>query len=275
MPNVISKEDCEFLLDCIGRNRWSWASTMPTIPHEYIVRKRCSLSHEEFDKFVILQRNHGIHMKWGRYNFPYLHVDGYKYWTMGAPINETVIINRQKLFDEYNAIAPIYDSLFQDEQFKKEDEAIANKLDGLLKGTIFEIGCGTGKLIEKINIDANYYTGIDPSKSMLSIFHNKFPEFQSHTINKAFEEYEFKKRFDWCVSLYGSMSYIMSPYIRRIEDFCDRYFLMFYAPNYTPVTYVKSGVKMHHFNYSVDNLRQLLPSARLFRFNNYIVAQKE
>lgn len=274
MPQTISKQDYEFLVDCIDRNYWSWASTMPTIPHEYIVRNRCRLSHDEFDKFVILQRNHGIHKRWGKYNFPYLHVDGYKYWTMGAPIDETIIINRQKLFDEYNAIAPIYDSLFDEEQFKKEDEIIAAKLSQILKGSIFEIGCGTGKLIEQVNIDASNYTGIDPSKVMLSIFHNKFPQYQSRTINKAFEEYEFKEDFEWIVSLYGSMSYIMRPYIRRIESYCYHYYLMFYAPGYTPVTYIKSGVKMHHFNYSINDIQQLLPNARLSKFNNYIVAQR-
>ena len=36
-------------------------------------------------------------MRWGKYNFPYLIIDGWKYWTMGAPIEETIIINRAEI----------------------------------------------------------------------------------------------------------------------------------------------------------------------------------
>jgi len=43
-----------------------------------------------------MQREHGIVMKWGPYNFPYLIVDGYRYWTMGSPYEETIILNRAK-----------------------------------------------------------------------------------------------------------------------------------------------------------------------------------
>ena len=69
---------------------------MPFAPHEYIVKERCPLSAEEFEYFVNMQREHGIREKWGKYNNPYLYIDDYKYWTMGAPLEDTTVINRDK-----------------------------------------------------------------------------------------------------------------------------------------------------------------------------------
>ena len=93
----LSPEDLAFVRDCIARNNWTFAKTMPKIPHFYIVRNRCTLTGEEFDRFVRLQREFGTPMRWGKYNFPYLIIDGWKYWTMGAPIEETIIINRAEI----------------------------------------------------------------------------------------------------------------------------------------------------------------------------------
>ena len=62
-----------------------------------IVRRKCPLSDEDFVYFVNMQREHGGKEQWGKYNFPYLYIDDYKYWTMGAPIEETIIINRAKV----------------------------------------------------------------------------------------------------------------------------------------------------------------------------------
>ena len=70
---------------------------MPFAPHEYIVKDKCSLSEEEFEYFVNMQRQHGVKEQWGKYNNPYLYIDDYKYWTMGAPIEETTVINRAKV----------------------------------------------------------------------------------------------------------------------------------------------------------------------------------
>lgn len=43
-----------------------------------------------------MQREHGIRERWSKYNNPYLYVDDYKYWTMGAPLEDTTVINRAK-----------------------------------------------------------------------------------------------------------------------------------------------------------------------------------
>lgn len=85
------------LRELIARCQWTFAKTMPFAPHEYIVKDKCSLSAEEFEYFVNMQRQHGVKEQWGKYNNPYLYIDDYKYWTMGAPIEETTVINRAKV----------------------------------------------------------------------------------------------------------------------------------------------------------------------------------
>lgn len=86
----------EKLRALIGKCKWTFAKTMPTCPHEYIVRGKCALTDDEFLYFVHAQREYGVPERWRKYNFPYLHIDGYKYWTMGDTFENTIIINRAK-----------------------------------------------------------------------------------------------------------------------------------------------------------------------------------
>ena len=85
------------LRSMIARCEWTFAKTMPFAPHEYIVKDKCPLAAEDFEYFVNMQREHGVKERWGKYNNPYLYIDDYKYWTMGAPIEETTVINRAKV----------------------------------------------------------------------------------------------------------------------------------------------------------------------------------
>ena len=80
----------------IARCEWTFAKSMPFAPHEYIVRNKCPLTDDEFVYFVEMQRQFGKKERWGKYNNPYLYIDGYKYWTMGAPMDDTKVINRAK-----------------------------------------------------------------------------------------------------------------------------------------------------------------------------------
>ena len=72
---------------------WTFAKTMPWIPHEYTRRGQSPT--EDFEAMVERIRAHGYREEWrsGRV-FVYLDVDGWKYWTMGNPLPETSIINR-------------------------------------------------------------------------------------------------------------------------------------------------------------------------------------
>ena len=94
---MTSEPDYNKLREMIARCQWTFAKTMPWAPHEYIVRGKCPLTEEEFLYFIDMQRRFGVKEHWGKYFNPYLYIDDYKYWTMGAPVEETIIMNRAKV----------------------------------------------------------------------------------------------------------------------------------------------------------------------------------
>jgi hypothetical protein len=84
LPDQLSK----FIDSC----RWTFAKTMPLWPHEYIVRER--VDEELFVQLVEHIRTHGYEGRFYKKRITYFDDNGLVYWTMGFPIEETIIINR-------------------------------------------------------------------------------------------------------------------------------------------------------------------------------------
>ena len=80
------------LRDFVANSEWTFAKTMPKWPHEYIVRER--VDEDSFIRLVQHIREHGYEGRFYHRKITYFDEDGMTYWTMGAPINETTIINR-------------------------------------------------------------------------------------------------------------------------------------------------------------------------------------
>jgi hypothetical protein len=74
---------------------WRFASTMPERPHWYTVRGQAP--EREFEAFVTYIRAGGYDAEFEGTTYTYRDIDGYAYWTMGAPLAETVIINRRPI----------------------------------------------------------------------------------------------------------------------------------------------------------------------------------
>ena len=84
----------------VAEVRWTFAKTMPKHPHEYTVRQhRRDLEHL-FVSFAEIIRRYGYVRKWAGRAYVYLDLDGFSYWTMGNPIDETTIINRAVQSDD-------------------------------------------------------------------------------------------------------------------------------------------------------------------------------
>jgi len=81
----------------IAARRWQFASTMPENPHWYSVRKWCPEGEADFEEFVRLLREYGDDEIFEGRPYRYLDFEGFHYWTMGAPIPETTVINRKPL----------------------------------------------------------------------------------------------------------------------------------------------------------------------------------
>ncbi len=74
--------------------RWIFARTMPENPHEYTLRREWE-SDADFVWVVEQIRAHGYDDIFQRRTYRALNIDGHKYWTRGAPVSKTILINRK------------------------------------------------------------------------------------------------------------------------------------------------------------------------------------
>lgn len=171
---------------------------------------------------------------------------------------------------DYDAIADIYDDLYRDPYSLAEDARVIEHLNDreLLSGSVLDVGCGTGLLLDYCPHVAPY-VGIDPSAGMLAKAREKHPDnvFEQGTL-ATFEG----DNFDAVISLYGSLSYATMDQVRRLrpalaED--GRYFVMLFAPGYEPQRMIDLGVTPEHHN--AEALDVLDPREE-FRIGNFVVA---
>jgi hypothetical protein len=95
-----SSDDRAWTQDFIRRRRWQEAVTYrETAPHEYTIREWVpdERGSADFDSFVILIRRFGYADFYYQIRHLYWAVDDFKYWTMGWPVSETVVINRARV----------------------------------------------------------------------------------------------------------------------------------------------------------------------------------
>lgn len=84
----------------VDTEQWTFAKTMPQWPHEYLVRK--NVDEDLFEDLVRHIREHGFKGHFYRKTMTYFAEDGMLYWTMGEPVDRTIIINRCKEEDSYD-----------------------------------------------------------------------------------------------------------------------------------------------------------------------------
>jgi hypothetical protein len=88
-----------FIKEFIDTEKWTFAKTMPEWPHEYIVRDQ--VDQDKFEALVCHIREYGTAGRFYNKTLIYFNEDGLMYWTMGAPVQETTIINRCLEEDSY------------------------------------------------------------------------------------------------------------------------------------------------------------------------------
>ena len=87
-PHVFSDDLRHF----IGAEQWKFASMLPDWPHEYLVRER--VDRLLFERVVKHIRSYGYEGRFYEREIRYYEEAGLMYWTIGAPVEQTVIINR-------------------------------------------------------------------------------------------------------------------------------------------------------------------------------------
>jgi len=88
----MEKKDLQKLIES---KTWHFAKTMSWMPHWYARRREWG-DEAEFERLVKFIRETGVSENFGKKSYCYLYLDGYKYWTMGSPVAETILINRAK-----------------------------------------------------------------------------------------------------------------------------------------------------------------------------------
>ncbi len=98
---IIFEEEKNRIRDFISRYPWIFAKTYAEFaPHEYYVKDNLDEAGKvEFVWFVEYIRENGLNFKFGKHMHTYYELDGHYYWTMGDPIEETIILNRCNVSD--------------------------------------------------------------------------------------------------------------------------------------------------------------------------------
>jgi hypothetical protein len=77
----------------VNQQQWTFAKTYAqTWPHEYLVRDR--VGEERLVLLIKHIRKYGYEGRFYHKTITYFDQDGMVYWTMGAPVEETTIVNR-------------------------------------------------------------------------------------------------------------------------------------------------------------------------------------
>ena len=88
----------EKIINFINSANWIFAKTMPENPHEYCLRRETDET--DFEEFIKLIRKEGYEQLYEGIIYICYNVGEHKYWTMGEPLEKTILINRAKLSDE-------------------------------------------------------------------------------------------------------------------------------------------------------------------------------
>ena len=88
----ISKSELQLRLE---RCFWKYARTLSHNPHHYTLRDKWTDG--SFDEIVEAVRHYSVDERFGKTIYQICYLGNFKYWSMGAPIEETILINKKQI----------------------------------------------------------------------------------------------------------------------------------------------------------------------------------
>ena len=268
-PGEIITFDINILREFIHRCEWKWAKSMVNVPHEYIYRGRCPLTDDEYYYFLKAQVYCGKKEWYGRKLNSYLYIDGYKYWTMGEYVADNNTMNRQKVFGEYDNLLDPFPEYYSEQDLKCVANAIRQ-----FNLSVFDAGCGDGRIFKHLGLSPQRYYGIDPSKRCVAQLRENNPGMFQRVSTRPFEEMTDRWQSTECVvvATFGSASYFMTQYLELLAKSNKPHFLMFFKNGFLPTVLGET----HIFNRSTEQLKRLFPFSVVVERGDYtIVSSKE
>lgn len=215
---------------------YRFAKTMPKNPHHYSHIDTWD-DRQLFADVVSAIRLYGSPESFYGKTYIQFYANGFFYWSMGAPANETTIINRKSFALE--GAGGFYDSCDDYDAWYSSPEALAenDEVQELLRpvvdsnSPIIDIGAGTGLFLDLFPEAADRYIGVDPSSGMLKNAAAKHPSAR-WVCARAEDLWWPNDQRATIVSLFGSPSYVAPRTWDRWSS--NPLFLMFYANGYSP-----------------------------------------
>jgi len=126
----------------------------------------------------------------------------------------------------YDTEAFAYDSRYKMPVHAVEDMVVEAAIRSIYEPgmSVLDVGCGTGHAIKMIDFPVEDYTGIDPSKSMLSVAVQRHPK---HVFEKvSFEGHVCTSMYDVVLAIYGQVNYMgLDSFVQNISRLCRGEFL--------------------------------------------------
>jgi len=229
----------------LTQQHFTFAKTMPKQPHHYTLRKHWQ-GEFSFDEIVQLLRDNSVERDYKGRTYRYFILNGFKYWTMGAPIKDTILINRaeDKQPAVYDKIADQYAGMFLGIDSIEEDQYVFSLIAGDRSDydTVLDIGCGTGLALTYVKFSS--YQGVDPSEAMLAKARAREVAF-TNFCQCQFEHFYPCKVYDQVLCLFGSAGYLTTPELKRAYSMVaagGQLAVMLFKPGYHPVTHQVTGI---------------------------------
>ena len=221
----------------IGAASFRFAKTMPAEPHWYTVRKNWPHEDDSFEEVVRTVQTYGYSRRYKkRAYFRSLTLNGHYYWTMGAPPEDTIILNRARMHYEtpYDEVAHQYDTVMANGH---GDEPLGALLGDLTGQRILDVGCGTGWLLRHYpDVRPADYCGIDWSENMLRMCASQHPKFGDRLHNCSFDHWYPTEPYNQILVLHGHDGFLSTRDVDKIP--------MMLAPGGRAVIMVRDSAAM-------------------------------